>query len=86
MVINSSNHFDLTVDLFFSNSLEGTGEIIDYAAQNKFFDDLLQKLPHNENEKQIIILAHSILENIKRIDNHTADIAELTIDRHYLPS
>jgi len=84
--IISFDFYNRSVDTFFSDSLVDTGAIIDYADQNKFLDNTLQELPHDENEKQIVILCHSILENINRISNHTADIAELIIDRHYVPS
>ena len=82
----SFDFFNRSVDAFFSDSLVDTGEIIDYADENQSLDSTLQDLPHNENENQIIILCHSILENIERISNHTADIAELIIDRHYVPT
>ena len=83
---SSFNFYNRSVDAFFSDLLTDIGEIIDYSDQNKFLNGMLQNLPHNENEKQIIILCHSILDNIKRISHHTADIAELIIDRHYTPT
>lgn len=81
---NTSKYFDLAVDAFFSDSLDETGEIIDYAKQITFLDSTLEVLPLNgETDKQIVILCYSILENIIHISNHTADIAEIVIDRHY---
>ena len=81
---NSLKYFDLAVDAFFSDNLEDTGEIIDYADQITFLDSTLGELPlRGETEKQIVILCYSILENILHISNHTADIAEIVIDRHY---
>ena len=83
----SSTYFDLAVDGFFSDSLEDSGEIIDYADHISVLDNTLQMLPlGGETEKQILILCYSILENLKRIGNHTADIAEINIDRHYTPT
>ena len=65
----------------------GGGEIIDYADQIAFLDSTLQMLPlGDETEKQILILCYSIFENLKRISNHTTDIAEINIDRHYTPN
>ena len=81
---NSLKYFDLAVDAFFSDNLEDTGEIIDYADQIIFLDSILGELPlRGETEKQIVILCYSILENILHVSNHTADIAEIVIDRHY---
>jgi phosphate uptake regulator len=83
----SLKYFDLAVDAFFSDSLEDTGEIIDYADQFTFLDNTLEVLPFSgETDKQIVILCYSILENILHICNHTADIAEIVIDRHYNPT
>ena len=83
----SFKFFDLAVDAFFSDSLDGVGEIIDYADQITFLDSTLEMLPFSgETEKQIVILCYSILENIIHISNHSADIAEIIIDRHYTPT
>jgi phosphate uptake regulator len=82
---NSFNFFNQSVEAFFSDTLADTGIIIDYAGQNKYLNGTLLHLPHDENENKIIILCHSILDNINRISHHTADIAELIIDRHYIP-
>ena len=81
---NSTKYFDLAVDAFFSDSLEETGEIIDYANQIRFLDSTLEGLPlRDETDKQVVILCYSILENIIHISDHSADIAEIVIDRHY---
>jgi len=77
-VTTSSKYYDLAVEAFFSDSLEDTGEIIDYADQITFLDSILEVLPLRD-----VILCYSILENIIHISNHTADIAEIIIDRHY---
>ncbi len=83
----SYKYFDLAVDAFFSDSLEDVGEIIDIATQITFLDSTLQMLPFKgETEKQIVILCSSILKNITNISNHSADIAEIIIDRHYTPN
>ena len=83
----SFKFYDMAVDAFFSDSLEYVGEIIDYADQITFLDSTLQMLPfRGETEKQIVILCYSILENIIHISNHSADIAEIIIDRHYTPT
>jgi len=83
-VTTSSKYYDLAVEAFFSDSLEDTGEIIDYADQITFLDSILEVLPlRDETDKQVVILCYSILENIIHISNHTADIAEIIIDRHY---
>ena len=81
---NSTKYFDLAVDAFFSDSLEETGEIIDYADQISLLDGTLEVLPlRDETDKQVVILCYSILENIIHISDHSADIAEIVIDRHY---
>jgi len=81
---NSTKYFDLAVDAFFSDSLEETGEIIDYADKISFLDSTLEDLPlRGETDKQVVILCYSILENIIHISEHSADIAEIVIDRHY---
>ena len=81
---NSTKYFDLAVDAFFSDSLIDTGEIIDYTDQISFLDSTLGVLPlRDETDKQVVILCYSILENIIHISDHSADIAEIVIDRHY---
>ena len=81
---NSTKYFDLAVDAFFLDSLIDTGEIIDYTDQISLLDSTLEVLPlRDETDKQVVILCYSILENIIHISDHSADIAEIVIDRHY---
>ena len=80
-------YYEKSVEAFFEASLLDTGTIIDYADQTTLIDDGLQDLSHiNEDERQIVILCHSIMDEVGYIRNITADIAEITIDRHYTPS
>ncbi len=82
----SFEYYDKSVEAFFEASLEDTGQIIDYASESKLIDDGLQDLPHiDEAESQIVVLCHSIMDEIGYIRNITADIAEITIDRYYNP-
>ena len=84
-MLKATNYYESAVDTFFDNKIEGTGEIIDFADQNKVLDELLEKITTNGINSHAIILFHSILENIQRISNHSADIAEIVVDRHYTP-
>ncbi len=79
-------NYEQSVDVFFETSLLDTGILIEAADQTKLFDDAIQGLPNtNDDEKKVLLLCQSILENIKIIRNNTADIAEITIDRYYIP-
>jgi phosphate uptake regulator len=82
----SFEYYDKAVDGFFEGSIEDTGKIIDYASQSKLIDEGLKDLPYlNDAESRIVILCHLIMDEIGYIRNITADIAEITIDRHYNP-
>ncbi len=75
-----------SIFFLFDGSLKDTGIIIDYASSGKLIDEGLKDLPHlNEAESEIVILCHSIMDEVSYIRNITADIAEITIDRHYNP-
>lgn len=79
-------YYESSVDTFFEDSIDGLGEIIDFADENTVLDDILEKISVNgKMDPRAIILFHSILENIQSISNHSADIAEIVIDRHYTP-
>ena len=79
-------YYELAVDTFFEDSIDGLGTIIDFADENKVLDDILEKISVNgKMDSHAVILFHSILENIQRISNYAADIAEIVIDRHYSP-
>lgn len=80
------DYYESSVDTFFENSIDGTGEIIDFAVKNAILDEILEKISVNGAiDSRAVIIFHSILENILRISNHSADIAEIVIDRHYTP-
>lgn len=82
----SFDYYEKAVEAFFDVSLLNTGEIIDYADQKTLIDNGLHDLPHiNEAERQIVLLCHSIIEELTTIRNITADIAEITIDRYFTP-
>ena len=75
------------VYLFSLSPADDAGLIIDYAAEGKLIDEGLKDLPHlNDAESRIVILCHSIMDEVSYIRNISADIAEITIDRHYKPS
>ncbi|MCW4013148.1 MAG: hypothetical protein NWF07_09185, partial [Candidatus Bathyarchaeota archaeon] len=78
--------YELSVDTCFNDSIDGLGEIIDFADENTLLDDILEKISANgKMDPHTVILFHSILENIQRISTYAADIAEIVIDRHYTP-
>jgi len=83
----SFEYYDKAVEGFFEGALEDTGNIIDYASESKLIDEGLRDLPHlNDAESRIVILCHSIMDEVGYIRNICADISEITIDRHYKQS
>ncbi len=83
----SFEYYDKSVEGFFEDSIDYAGRIIDYASSGKLIDEGLGDLPHlSDAESRIVILCHSIMDEVGYIKNITADIAEITIDRRYNPS
>ena len=81
----ATHFFDLAVDGFMSNSLDNTGEIINYTEEMIKSNEIIEKLHYyGKSEKQVVILCYMIVENFLRILTYAANIAEITIDRHYM--
>jgi len=81
----ATHFFDLAVDGFMSNNLDHTGEIINYAEETIKSNEIIQTLHYyGKAEKQVVILCYTIIENFLRILTYAANIAEITIDRHYV--
>ena len=85
MASKATHYFDLAVEGFMSNNLEHTGEIINYAEETIKNNEIIETLQYyGKSEKQLVILCSTIIENFLRILNYAGDIAEITIDRHYV--
>ncbi len=81
----ATHFFDLAVDGFMSTNLEHVGDIINYAEEAIKNNRIIETLHYYGNsEKQVLILCHTMIENFLRILTYAADIAEITIDRHYV--
>lgn len=80
-------YYEMSVNSFFDGSIVPTGDIIDSVGEANGMEEAVQDLPNkDEEDKQVILLCQSIVDDIQRIGYSTADIAELTIDRHYTPT
>jgi hypothetical protein len=78
--------YETAVERFLEGSIEDSSKIIN---NQNVIEELIWKitpLPRT-SEKDFSIFYHlfTIRDNIKRIGEDSADIAELTIDRHYKP-
>ena len=78
-------YFDQAIEDFMSYSLEHSGEIINYSEDTIAENEIIETLHYfGKSEKQVVILCYTIIENFMRILTYAADIAEITIDRHYV--
>ena len=85
MASQATHYFDLAVEGFKSVTLEHTGEIINYAEEMIKSNEIIETLHYyGKSEKQVVILCYMIIENFLRILTYAANIAEITIDRHYV--
>jgi len=78
--------YDLAVEAFLSGNMEHTNEIIDERDEVERLEEEISPLPYyGEHEKTITYHLFSIIDSIKRISEYAGDIAEITIDRHFMP-
>ena len=81
----ATHFFDLAVEGFMSDNLEHTGEIINYAEDRVKNNEIIEKLQYiGKSEKELVVLCNTIIESFLRILTYAANIAEITIDRHYV--
>ena len=75
-------HYEIAFDSFFTGSLDQVNELIDAKDAQGLFEELFESFQLlNEQDKTTIWRLYSINDNLMRIRNFTADIAEITIDR-----
>ncbi len=80
-------YYDRAVDAFFDDSIKDIGTIIDESKHTQELKSRLGELPNkDEDEKKIVMLCTSLVDYVRRVGYSTADIAELTLDRHFTPS
>ncbi len=77
--------YDRAVHCFLRMDVEPTNDIIDVQDKIRDLYSEITPLPIDEDANDVSTLTHivTVRENIMRISNLTADIAELTIDRAY---
>ena len=87
MASKATQYFDLAVEGFMADNLEHTGEIINYADDTVKNNEIIETLQYiGKSEKQLVILCNTLIESYLRILTYAANIAEITIDRHYVQS
>lgn len=78
----SFHYYNQAIDSFLSGTLEHVNEIIDNKDEMASLADVIEYLPIlGEQEKQIVVQLHEIIDNLEHISKFASDIAELTIDR-----
>jgi Na+/phosphate symporter len=78
------HYYNLAVDAFLSETLDHVNEIIDNKFEVASLSDIIEYLPMlGEQEKQIVVQLHEIIDNLEHVSKFAADIAELTIDRSF---
>lgn len=78
------HYYNLAVDAFLSETLDHVNEIIDNKDEMDSLSNIIEFLPMlGEQEKQIVVQLHKIIDNLEHISIFASDIAELTIDRSF---
>ena len=78
------HYYNLAIDAFLSETLDHVNEIIDNKFEMASLSEIIEYLPMlGEQEKQVVIQLHEIIDNLEHISKFAADIAELTIDRSF---
>lgn len=77
--------YDKAVQSFLSNTMDDTKEIIERQREIERLEETIIPLPYSGESEEKNVLCHIciIRDSIKRISEHAADIAELTIDRSF---
>ncbi len=77
--------YDKAVQSFLSNKLDDTKEVIERQREIERLEETIIPLPYSGESEEKDVLCHIcvIRDSIKRISEHSADIAELTIDRSF---
>lgn len=80
------NNYTLAIESFYIADLKNTNKIIDYNEKVKPLEKILDPLPYfGDREKVTLCKICSIRDNITHIAEFASDIAEIAINRHFLP-
>lgn len=80
------DNYDRAIDLFRSGSVEGSEVVMDQLEEIKKLTMMITPMPLGTNQSgEAMVPLFVIRDNLRRIGEYTADIAELTIDKAYKP-
>ena len=81
------DNYDRAMDIFRSGSVEESETVMDQLEEIKRLTRMITPMPiGSDQNRDAMVPLYVIRDNLRRVGEYTADIAELTIDKAYKPS